>query len=119
MTAKEQQEEFRLAQGVMGYLPINIAEEIRTRGSAAAPALLEMLIEPGRDDVVVRVLQEDIAEIRVGPAQDDVALVQVILNEGHKVEAVVRQSVPAGVELFEDPAIQRLSPRSIVKVIMV
>jgi hypothetical protein len=91
---------------VTGYVPEKALQDLES-GSTAN---IDVRVERGSNEVVMRVDQADIAEIRAGASVKKEILVQVILHANARVETVVRaQANSKGVARFNDPLLQRLT----------
>ena len=81
---------------------------------------IDVRVERGSDEVVMRVDQADIAEIRTGSSVKKEILVQVILRSSAGVETVVRtQANLKGVARFNDPLLQRPTATATAKSIAI
>ena len=106
---------FHEAFGVTGFVPSELAERLEDGGDD----VVEVRVASGRDDVVMRVKRADVAEVRLGATSDGETTVQLILDEGHEVETVLRHKATVeGVMRFHDPALSRLTARAVATVIM-
>jgi hypothetical protein len=104
------------ALAVTGYVPDKALQELES-GSVEK---IDVRVERGSDEVVMRVNRADVAEIRTGASIEGEILVQIILRAGATVETVVRtQANFAGVARFNDPVLQRLTATATAKSIAV
>ena len=113
-------QESRLAYAATGYVSADVAARLRAEGRSALPDYVDVQVEPGEDEVVMRVRREDVADVRLGPTTEGHTGVQLILNEGHEVETVTklrRQHV--GIHRFADPTIGRLTAQAVITRIFV
>ena len=102
---------FREALGVTGFVPSEVAERLEGGGHD----VVDVRVAPGRDDVLMRVARSGIAEVRLGATQGGETAVQLILEEGHDIETVVRyKATVEGVQRFHDPALNRLTASAVV-----
>jgi hypothetical protein len=101
---------------VTGYVPEKALQELES-GRAGK---IDVRVERGSDEVVMRVDHADVAEIRTGAAVRNEVLVQVILRVGAAVETVVKtQANIKGVARFNDPVLQRLTATATAKSIAI
>jgi hypothetical protein len=101
---------------VTGYVPEKALQDLES-GRAGN---IDVRVERGSDEVVMRVDQADIAEIRTGASVKKEILVQVILRSSAAVETIVRaQANLKGVARFNDPLLQRLTATATAKSIAV
>ncbi|HEV7921973.1 MAG TPA: hypothetical protein VGR02_14395 [Thermoanaerobaculia bacterium] len=73
---------------VIGYLPDAAAKALASGKYAEGP--VEVRLEPGNDDVHVRIDPRDIAGVLLGASKKGESGVQVFLNDKAKVETVAR-----------------------------
>lgn len=101
---------------VTGYVPEKALQDLESGRTAK----IDVRIERGSDEVVMRVDQADIAEVRAGASVKKEILVQVILRSGASVETVVRaQASLKGVARVNDPLLQRLTATATAKSIAI
>jgi len=101
---------------VTGYVPEKALQDLES-GHAGN---IDVRVERGSDEVVMRVDQADIAEIRTGASVKKEILVQVILRSSAAVATIVRaQANLKGVARFNDPLLQRLTATATAKSIAV
>jgi len=108
----------REAMAVTGYVPAELATQLSNGSSGIGN--IEVRPEREVQDVVMRVATTDIHETRVGPTEQGLTLVQLILRDGAPVETVVRAAAShAGLRAFHDPVLSRIRQEATAKKIMV
>jgi hypothetical protein len=101
---------------VTGYLPDKALQDLESSRTGK----IDVRVERGSDEVVMRVDQADIEEIRTGVSVKNESLVQVILRADAAVKTVVKtQANIKGVARFNDPVLQRLTATATAKSIAV
>lgn len=82
----------RVAYAVSGYVA---DDQVSARGGEWAPSgdTVELLLEPGRRERVIRVPVKDVAEIRSAPQAGGHLMVQLVLREDANVETAVAGGV--------------------------
>jgi hypothetical protein len=73
---------------IVGYLPDAAANALASGQYASGP--IEVRLEPGNDNVHVRVDRKDVAGVLVGSSKNGESGVQVFLNDQATVETVTR-----------------------------
>ena len=73
---------------VIGYLPDAAAKELASGSYASGP--IDIRLEPGNDDVHVRIDPQHIAGVLLGASKKGESGVQVFLKDDAKVETVTR-----------------------------
>ena len=97
----------KTAYGITGYLPARVAKALSAGKSEKS---VDVRVERGSDDVLLRVQASQISEVRLGPSTKGETGVQLIFKKQPTVETVIRTQVPAGVRLFDDPILKRVGP---------
>jgi hypothetical protein len=101
---------------VTGYVPGNTLRKLESGGAGK----IDVSVERGSDEVIMRVDRADVAEIRTGASVKNETLVQLILRPDAAVETVVKtQANVKGVARFNDPMLQRLTATATAKSITV
>jgi len=101
---------------VTGYVPKSVLEKFASDSSAK----IDIRVERGSDEVVMRVTHKDVAEIRAGASVKDETLVQLILRDDAAVETIIKsQASIRGIARFNDPMLQRLTATATAKSITV
>ena len=107
------------AYAVIGYVPDQVAAQLSSPERQQSGETVDVKVERGFDEVVMRVNLADVVEIRSGASRKSETLVQLMLRDGFKVETVIR--TPAnikGISRLYDPALQLLIASATAKVIM-
>jgi hypothetical protein len=103
----------KIAYAVTGFVPDKLARELE-KGVEARTATIEVRVERGNDQVLMRIDPKQVSEVRTGASKEGETGIQLILKGKGEVETVIRGSVSeAGLKRFDDPALQRLTARAI------
>ena len=106
----------REAFAVTGYMPASVLDKAESVRSDS----YDVRVEPGSDEVLMRVRSGDVVEIRTAASHNDEVLVQLILRDNAVVETLIRASASVqGVTRFNDPALRRLTASATAKSITV
>jgi hypothetical protein len=101
---------------VTGYVADDIANQLQAKGSGK----IDVKVERGYEEIMMRVDQADVVEVRIGSSVNNEALVQLILRDGATVETVIRTPANTkGLSRFHDPILARLTAQATAKVIAV
>jgi hypothetical protein len=101
---------------VTGYVSDDVANQLTAKGSGK----VDIKVERGHEEVLMRVDQADLTDIRVGSSVNHETLVQLILRDGATVETVIRTIAhPTGLSRLNDPTLTRLTAQATAKVIAV
>jgi hypothetical protein len=101
---------------VTGYVPDKALQELDSKRTGK----IDVRVERGSDEVVMRVDHAQVEEIRTGASIKNETLVQIILRRNAAVETVVNTEANIkGVARFNDPVLQRLTATATAKSITV
>jgi hypothetical protein len=103
----------KIAYAVTGFVPDKLVEALSKR-LRDLTGTIEVKVERGNDEVVMRVDPKQISEVRTGASKKGETGIQLILKERGEIETVIRaKGSEAGIKRFHDPALQRLTARAI------
>jgi hypothetical protein len=93
---------------VVGYLPDAVAKAITSKGGYKDP--LEVKMEPGNNEMHVKISPKDIAGVLVGASNKGETSVQVLLKENATIEAVARGSITDFLKPIRDLSFIKVRP---------
>jgi len=91
------------SQSVIGYIPDKTVEELRQSGKLGAKDLIEIPLEAGKQESLLRVRHQDVEELRLGPSRDGHTSVQIVLKPGAQYEYT--RTATADLQALRDPGL--------------
>lgn len=94
---------------VTGYVKDSLAGQLKTQEHWSNIGMVEVNVERGFDEVMMRVNLGDVTEVRTGASIKGETLVQFILRDAFNVETVIRTTADIkGITRLYDPTLQLL-----------
>lgn len=94
---------------VTGYVPNEVASRLTTRDKQLTEGTIDVKVERGFDEVMMRVNLADVTEVRSGASSKGETLVQLMLRDEFNVQTIIK--TPAsfqGISRLYDPTLQLL-----------
>jgi len=116
-TIKRQQTQ---ALAVTGYVSAELVSELTDGAWISSGKRAEIQVQPGMDEVLMRVDASDVHEVRCGATSKGHTVVQLILKARAQVETVVKTVASLeGITRLNDPTLQRLTASATAKMILI
>lgn len=94
---------------VTGYVPNKLAAQLTTQGNRSSAEIIDVKVERGFDEVMMRVKLSDVTEVRTGSSSKGETLVQLMLRDEFKVETIIKTSADfEGITRLYDPTLRLL-----------
>ncbi len=87
----------QVAHSVIGFVPDDEAKRLQAGGSD----VVEVPIQAGKRETLVRIKQQDVDEVRLGPSRGGHTSVQLMLKPGASYDYVLKPSADDFMQIFE------------------